>query len=84
MNLCSSAINGLVVVGLPVITADLSLPPSLAFWPTSSTSLGTAATLLLAGSLADALGARAVDLVGCAITSAFIFRFARHPGFSSW
>jgi len=72
VNLCSSAINGLVVVGLPIITADLALPESLAFWPTSATSLGTAATLLLAGSIADAFGARTVDLVGCFITSVFM------------
>jgi MFS family permease len=72
VNLCSSAINGLVVVGLPIITADLALPDSLAFWPASATSLGTAASLLLAGSIADAFGARAVDLVGCFITSVFM------------
>ncbi|KAH7038358.1 major facilitator superfamily domain-containing protein [Microdochium trichocladiopsis] len=72
VNLCSSAINGLVVVGLPTITADLALPESLAFWPTSATSLGTAATLLLAGSIADAFGARACDLLGCLMISAFL------------
>ncbi|KXJ85706.1 putative MFS transporter [Microdochium bolleyi] len=72
VNLCSSAINGLVVVGLPIISADLALPESLAFWPTSATSLGTAATLLLAGSIADAFGPRAVDLVGCLVISAFM------------
>lgn len=72
VNLCSSAVNGLVVVGLPVITADLALPEELALWPTSAASLGTAATLLLAGSFADAFGARAADLVGCFIISLFM------------
>lgn len=59
-----SLINGLVTVGLPAITADLKIPPSLAFWPASVSSLATASTLLLAGSVADVLGPRRVDLVG--------------------
>lgn len=59
-----SLINGLVTVGLPAITADLNIPPSLAFWPASVSSLATASTLLLAGSVADVLGPRRVDLVG--------------------
>jgi MFS family permease len=72
VNFCSSAINGLVVVGLPTMAADLNLPESLAFWPSSVTNLGTAATLLLAGSIADAFGARAVDLAGCFTIAAFV------------
>ncbi|KFA47731.1 hypothetical protein S40293_09485 [Stachybotrys chartarum IBT 40293] len=72
INVCSSAVNGCVIVGLPTMAADLSLPESLAFWPSSVTSLGTAATLLLAGSVADAFGARAVDLAGCFTIAAFI------------
>lgn len=59
-----SLINGLVTVGLPAITTDLKIPPSLAFWPASVSSLATASTLLLAGSVADVLGPRRVDLVG--------------------
>ncbi|KAI9151487.1 MFS-type transporter 1 [Paramyrothecium foliicola] len=72
VNFCSSAINGLVVVGLPVMAADLQLPESLAFWPSSVGNLGTAAALLLAGSIADAFGARAVDLAGSFTLSAFM------------
>ncbi|KAF5022195.1 hypothetical protein F66182_5782 [Fusarium sp. NRRL 66182] len=53
-----SATNGLIVVGLPQMTADLNLPPSLAFWPSSVQGLATASTLLLAGALADVLGPR--------------------------
>ncbi|KAF7713369.1 Uncharacterized protein PECH_004518 [Penicillium ucsense] len=60
----SSIINGLVTVGLPTITKDLNLPPSLSFWPVSVSGLSTASTLLLAGSLADVVGPRWVDLVG--------------------
>jgi MFS family permease len=60
----SSIINGLVTVGLPTITKDLHLPSSLSFWPVSVSGLSTASTLLLAGSLADVVGPRWVDLVG--------------------
>ncbi|KAH7308629.1 major facilitator superfamily domain-containing protein [Stachybotrys elegans] len=72
VNLCSSAVSGCVIVSLPTMAADLSLPESLAFWPSSVTSLGTAAALLLAGSVADAFGARAVELVGCFTIAAFM------------
>lgn len=61
----SSLINGLVIIGLPAITKDLQLPPSLAFWPASVSGLATASSLLLAGAVADVLGPRWVDLVGC-------------------
>ncbi|KAM0559972.1 hypothetical protein ACHAPJ_003926 [Fusarium lateritium] len=61
----SSLSNGLVIVALPAITRDLELPPSLAFWPVSVSGLATASTLLLAGSIADAVGPRGPDLVGC-------------------
>ncbi|RHZ49383.1 putative MFS transporter [Aspergillus thermomutatus] len=64
VTLTASVINGLVIVGLPTITKDLQLPPSLSFWPSSVSSLATASTLLLAGSLADTVGPRWVELVG--------------------
>lgn len=60
----ASVINGLVTVGLPTITKDLALPPALAFWPASVSGLATASTLLLAGSIADTVGPRPVELVG--------------------
>ncbi|KAL7931415.1 putative MFS transporter [Trichoderma chlorosporum] len=72
VNFCSSAVNGLVVVGLPTITADLKLEPSLAFWPTSVSNLANASTILLAGSIADVIGPRTVNLTGCLVTGAFI------------
>lgn len=65
VNFTTSACNGLVVVGLPAMTKSLSLPSSLAFWPSSVSSLTTASTLLLAGSIADAIGPRWVDILGC-------------------
>ncbi|KAG5992086.1 hypothetical protein E4U43_003853 [Claviceps pusilla] len=72
VNFASSAVNGLVVVGLPTIAADVNLPEALTFWPTSVSSLSTASTLLLAGSLADSVGPRAVNLAGCVVSGAFI------------
>jgi MFS family permease len=67
INFTTSAANGLVVVGLPAMTASLSIPPSLAFWPASVTSLATASTLLLAGSISDAIGPRWIELIGSLI-----------------
>lgn len=64
INFAASATNGLIVIGLPRITSDLSLPESLAFWPHSVSSLATASTLLLAGSIADIIGPRSIDLLG--------------------
>lgn len=64
INFAASASNGLIVVGLPRISSDLSLPESLAFWPHSVASLATASSLLLAGSAADIVGPRGVDLAG--------------------
>ncbi|KAG5980531.1 hypothetical protein E4U54_006777 [Claviceps lovelessii] len=72
VNFASSAVNGLVVVGLPTMAADVNLPEALTFWPTSVSSLSTASTLLLAGSLADSAGPRAVNLAGCVVSGAFI------------
>ncbi|KAI9158883.1 MFS-type transporter 1 [Paramyrothecium foliicola] len=69
INFATSAATGLVVVGLPAMTTSLSIPPSLAFWPVSVYSLATASTLLLAGSIADALGPRWIQLIGSLICS---------------
>lgn len=69
---CSSFTNGIVTVGLPAITEDLKLPSSLAFWPTSVSSLAMASTLLLAGSVADVLGPKWVDLTGCFLSGALM------------
>ncbi|KAF5680027.1 aminotriazole resistance protein [Fusarium heterosporum] len=72
VNFACSATNGLIVVGLPRMTADLQLPASLAFWPSSVQGLATASTLLLAGALSDVLGARSVDLIGCILSGVFM------------
>ncbi|KAF4965731.1 hypothetical protein FSARC_6514 [Fusarium sarcochroum] len=72
VNFACSASNGLIIVGLPQMTSDLNLPPSLAFWPSSVQGLATASTLLLAGALADVLGPRSVDLIGCVLSGIFM------------
>lgn len=72
VTLTASVVNGLVIVGLPTITKDLQLLSSLSLWPSSVTSLATASTLLLAGSLADTVGPRWVELVGSLASSALM------------
>ena len=54
-----------ITVGLPRLALDLSLPPELFLWPSSVYGLATGSTLLLAGSIADVVGPRVVDLAGC-------------------
>lgn len=71
INFLSSFTNGIITVGLPTIAQSISLPRSLYLWPSSVYGLTSGATLLLAGSIADLIGARVVDLTGCVILSAF-------------
>jgi MFS family permease len=71
VNFLSSFTNGIITVGLPTIAQSISLPRSLYLWPSSVYGLTSGATLLLAGSIADLIGARTVDLAGCVILSAF-------------
>ncbi|KAI9926191.1 hypothetical protein MW887_004654 [Aspergillus wentii] len=80
VTLTASVINGLVIVGLPTITKDLQLSSSLSFWPSSVSSLATASTLLLAGSIADTVGPRWVELVGSFASGALMLGqgFARN------
>lgn len=72
VNFAYSAVNGLVTVGLPKIAEDLSIAAQLYFWPSSVMSLATASTLLVAGSIADVLGMRGSDLIGCLCISGFM------------
>ncbi|KAF5244747.1 hypothetical protein FAUST_2264 [Fusarium austroamericanum] len=80
VNFACSATNGLIIVGLPKMTADLHIPAALAFWPSSVQGLATASTLLLAGALADVVGARSVELVGCILSGFFMLAcgFVQH------
>ena len=69
----SSMSLGLLTVGLPVIANDLDLPANLLLWPSSVYSLACGCCLLLAGSIADLVGNRTINLVGTFIIATFIF-----------
>ena len=72
INFATSGVTGLLTVGLPVIATDLALGDELYFWPLSVYVLAIASTILLAGSVADVLGHREMDLVGSFLLSIFI------------
>jgi hypothetical protein len=65
VNFATSASSGLIVIGLPQLASNLTIPQSLAFWPPSAHGLATAPALLLSGTAADALGPRFINLSGC-------------------
>ncbi|KAF2643056.1 MFS general substrate transporter, partial [Massarina eburnea CBS 473.64] len=67
----ASFTNGVVTVGLPVIARSIDLPRSLYLWPASVYGLASGATLLIAGAVADIVGARNVELVGIWLLGAF-------------
>jgi MFS family permease len=72
INFAWNATKGLTIIGLPRMTADLNLPPTLAFWPSSVPSLATASTLLLAGAIGDVLGPKYMNLGGCILNGCFM------------
>ncbi|AEO67968.1 uncharacterized protein THITE_2051060 [Thermothielavioides terrestris NRRL 8126] len=67
----SSFCNGIVVVALPAMQSGLGLDEGLLVWPSSSYYLTAGSCLLLAGSIADAAGAKRVQLVGSLLAAAF-------------
>lgn len=71
INFLTSVTSGLIVVGLPRIASDLGLPEQLYLWPTSVYGLTAGSTLLIAGAIADVVGARWVELVGSVLLGAF-------------
>lgn len=60
----ASFTNGLITVGLPTIARDITLERSLYLWPSSVYGLTSGAALLIAGSIADIVGAKPVELAG--------------------
>jgi MFS family permease len=72
INFLSSFTNGIITVGLPTIAQAISLPRSLYLWPSSVYGLTSGATLLLAGSVADLIGPRRIEVLGCVMLSAFM------------
>jgi MFS family permease len=63
--------TGVITVGLPKIARTLSLDRSLYLWPSSVYGLTSGATLLIAGSIADIVGARPVELLGITLLGIF-------------
>jgi MFS family permease len=70
----ASFTNGIITVGLPSIARSIALERSLYLWPSSVYGLTSGAALLIAGSIADIVGARPVELTG--ITFLGIFTLA--------
>ena len=68
----STLLNGVTTVALPHMAAELAIPPGLLFWPSSIQALTSGCSLLLSGSICDALGSRFMYLVGCVLQAAFI------------
>ncbi|KAK4195507.1 major facilitator superfamily domain-containing protein [Triangularia verruculosa] len=67
----SSFCNGIIVIALPAMHSELGLQESLLVWPTSSYYLTAGSCLLLAGSIADVVGVKKVNLVGSFLGSIF-------------
>jgi MFS family permease len=63
--------NGLITVGLPDMAKSLALDRALYLWPSSVYGLTSGASLLIAGSVADIVGARPVELVGIVMMGVF-------------
>jgi MFS family permease len=63
--------NGVITVGLPVIARSISLERSLYLWPSSVYGLTSGAALLIAGSIADIVGARIIELLGITLLGVF-------------
>lgn len=72
VNFFGSFTSGIITVGLPIIASSTSLQRSLYLWPSSVYSLTSGATLLIAGSAADIIGARRVEVFGIFLLGIFI------------
>ncbi|KAE8444102.1 hypothetical protein EG329_000884 [Mollisiaceae sp. DMI_Dod_QoI] len=79
VNFSASLCNGFITIGLPRMASDLSLPDGLLIWPSAAYFLTSSSCLLVAGSIADVVGIRRVNLTGCFLVSVFILAcgFAR-------
>lgn len=71
VNFLSSFTNGIITVGLPSIAHSINLQRSLYFWPISVYGLTSGAMLLIAGSVADIIGARIVEISGILLLGIF-------------
>ncbi|KAF7540136.1 hypothetical protein G7054_g1539 [Neopestalotiopsis clavispora] len=64
LNLFSSFCNGVIVVGLPAMATALQIEEGLLVWPTSVFYLTAGSCLLMAGSIADVVGTKTMNLIG--------------------
>jgi MFS family permease len=64
INFLASFTSGVITVGLPTIAKSIDLPRKLYLWPSSVYGLTSGAMLLIAGSVADQIGARIVEVTG--------------------
>ncbi|CAI6306283.1 unnamed protein product [Periconia digitata] len=72
INFFGSYSSGIITVGLPTIASAIALPRSLYLWPSSVYNLTSGAAVLIAGSVADIIGARNVEVCGIALLGIFI------------
>lgn len=70
--LITSFTTGIIIIGIPAIAPSLHLHESLLVWPYSVFYLTNGSCLLLAGAIADAVGARTVNLLGTFSLATFI------------
>ncbi|KAL8377832.1 hypothetical protein RB595_008492 [Gaeumannomyces hyphopodioides] len=71
INFLTSFTNGIITVCLPTIARSVDLQRQLYLWPVSVYGLTSGSLLLLAGSTADLIGARAVEIAGASILGLF-------------
>jgi MFS family permease len=71
VNFLASFTSGVITVGLPAIAKSIDLPRELYLWPSSVYGLTSGAMLLIAGSVADIVGVRLVELVGVFLLGVF-------------
>jgi MFS family permease len=72
INFISSFSNGLLAIGLPTITTAINIPGNLLLWPSSVFYLTMGSCLLIAGSIADVIGPRKVNLPGTLLTAVMV------------
>ncbi|KAF1948822.1 MFS general substrate transporter [Byssothecium circinans] len=72
INFFGSFTTGIITVGLPTIASSISLQRSLYLWPSSIYSLTSGAALLIAGSVADIIGPRHVEVCGIFLVGIFV------------
>lgn len=71
INFFASFTNGVITVGLPVIARSIHLPRALYLWPSSVYGLTCGTALLIAGAVADIVGARSIELIGMLLLGVF-------------